>query len=123
MTNRTPWNETEIAAGIALYFSMQEKAQSGQPYNKAAMIREAQGEPIPHAKPATGATFPVPYLKARSRGSIEAKLMNITACVEKLGRPELSMAEHGYRPLKNYQAALFTAVQNHVGENRQAVTA
>jgi hypothetical protein len=32
--------------------------------------------------------------------------MNLTAIFESLGRHDLSMAEHGYRPLKGYQDSL-----------------
>ena len=63
------------------------------------MIRDAQG------KIDKFHTCNAP-LMLRSKGSVEMKLMNVTAAVESLGRADLSMAEHGYRPMPNMQKAL-----------------
>jgi hypothetical protein len=93
------WNDTENAALVALYFVMQDKAAKGQAYVKAAMIREAQGtDEEPGA------------LHTRSRGSIEAKLMNVSGVLKDLGREDVSMADHGYVPMSNYQSDLKTMV-------------
>ena len=93
MAKRKNWTDTENVAVVALYRAMAARVESGEKYNKAAMIREAQA----------GA------LADRSRGSIESKLMNVTAIVEQFGCGR-SMANHGYRPLPNYQASLRDAV-------------
>ena len=46
----------------------------------------------------------------RSRQSVECKMMNVTACLEDIDRHDLSMNDHGYRPLSSYQAALKSRV-------------
>jgi len=101
-TSKGPWGLDEIDAGISLYLLMLACAANRRPYNKAAMIRHVQNN---HAGPIDSGLNTAP-LKERSRGSIEAKLMNVTAAVESLGRPDLSMSEHGYRPFPNMQKAL-----------------
>ena len=99
---RTPWTPAENAALVRLYFAMLDHAIAGEQYNKAAMIRTAQLE-----TPRT--TGP---LANRSRGSIEAKLMNATAVHSHLGaRRAETMHDHGYRALPNYQAALKDAMR------------
>lgn len=95
-----PWIAAELQAGIELYDRMHRCAMTGEPYNKAQMIRDSRCLDGCH-QPLIG----------RSKGSIEMKLMNISAACEALGRPDLSMAEHGYRPMKNMQKALKDAVE------------
>ena len=97
------WTDAEIAATLNLYAYMLKHYQPGGEHlilNKAETIRQWRGE-------VEGIEGP---LKARSKGSVEMKLMNVTAAVEACGRPDLSMAEHGYRPMTNMQAALKIAV-------------
>ncbi len=103
MKRSPPWNDAEIAAILRLYRSMWIYATAGVDYNKAQMIREASG------KLDKFHTCNAP-LMLRSRGSIEAKLMNVTAALESIDRADLSMNEYGYRPLSNMQAALKDAV-------------
>lgn len=110
------WNDTENAAVIALYFVMQGHAAKGQPYNKAAMIRCAQENP---EHPSQGSF--AGNLAERSRGSIEAKLMNVTAVLHDLGRDDVSMTEHGYRPLSNYQSDLKAMVVGLLAVRDEAV--
>ena len=101
-TQRAPaWTPEENAACVALYFTMRKAVDDGIEYNKAGMIRHFRGE-------AAGAWMDLPagLLKARSKGSIEAKLMNVTAVLHDLDRADVSMASHGYRPLSNYQRDL-----------------
>jgi hypothetical protein len=106
MTRNPPWTDNENKAVVALYFAMLDKATSGEQYNKAAMIRKAQ------AKHPNGA--PRQYgLHDRSRGSIEAKLMNCTAAHASFGALSTeTMSGYGYRPLPNYQAALKEAMRH-----------
>lgn len=101
MAKSKAWTTDEIDAGIELYFAMLFRTLNGEKINKRAMIRHAQmsGDET---------------LGYRTRGSIEMKLMNITACVESLDAPEYSMAEHGYRPLDSYQGALRIAVEKRI---------
>lgn len=107
MTKKTPWTPEENRALLALYFAMLDKAKQGQPYNKAAMIRAAQD---------SRESAPLVHL-ARSRGSIEAKLMNASAAHRDLnqesgisGYSAITMDGYGYRCLSNYQAALKAAM-------------
>lgn len=95
-----PWIDAELQAGIELYDKMHQCVMAGKDYNKAQMIRDARCFDGCH-QPLIG----------RSKGSIEMKLMNITAAVESFKRHDLSMAEFGYRPMKNMQKALKDAVE------------
>lgn len=107
-TNRTPWTAAENLALSRLYFDMLDSAVNGYPYNKAQLIRERQGK-----APQPGPLF------NRSRGSIEAKLMNATACHRDLGHEAagsagssvVTMDGYGYRALPNYQKALKDAMR------------
>lgn len=111
MTTRKPWTDDEQRAVIALYFHMLDLShRSPKTLNKAALIRNAQRKPIEAIDSTRTITHIDGPLSDRSRGSIEAKLMNITACVHDLGQYNNSMAEFGYRPLSNYQKSLKTAV-------------
>lgn len=99
MSRRPAWTDRENAALACLYFDMLQLATAGSAYNKAGMIRSYQGtDDAPEA------------LHDRSRGSVEAKLMNATACHAKLDPHAVTMDGYGYRALVNYQAALRDAV-------------
>ena len=96
-----------------LYFHMLAAAKAGAFYNKAAMIRAKQNN---HAGPIDSGLNTAP-LKARSRGSIEAKLMNCSAAHRDLDiervttEPDaITMDGYGYRCLSNYQASLKQAM-------------
>lgn len=121
MTIRKAWTQEEIASGVALYFLMSDKAHKGQHYNKAALIRLARGEdeidPRNLESRAFGGT-----LSGRTKGSIEAKLMNVTAILEELGRQDVSMKEYGYVPLSNYQADLRVMVVGLLAVRDEAVS-
>ncbi len=116
MPKSPPWTDTENAAIVALYFAMLDMATAGQPYNKAAMLREANQ---PQTQPAGFKATPYSAeLRARSKGSIEAKLMNCTAAhrtlIDSRGseRYGITMAGFGYVPLGNYQASLKIAIHD-----------
>jgi hypothetical protein len=98
-----PWNDTENAAVIRLYFDMLQCALAPCSYNKAGMIRTYQfSDEGKHPE----------ALSNRNRGSIEFKLMNVSAVHAALGSPvELTMHDHGYRALPNYQADLKVAMK------------
>jgi hypothetical protein len=87
---------------------MLDKAIAGQPYNKAAMIREVQLSWTTHE---SGAWKDEPPLQQRSRGSIEAKLMNASAAHLEIAPNAETMATHGYKAWGNYQAALKDAMR------------
>lgn len=111
---RKPWTSAENLALGRMYFTMLHAAAHGHRYNKAAMIRHEQRDNGPGD---------CGSLTHRSRGSIEAKLMNATAAHRDLMRdgliPEgLTMDGYGYRALPNYQTALKDAV---LAEHRRLV--
>lgn len=106
-----PWNDQENRALVALYFAMLDAATAPKLYNKAAMIRTAKGEdPDGTVRDRNPAFYGL--LGLRSRGSIEAKLMNVSACHRDLTTTEdhpagaTTMDGYGYRCLSNYQADL-----------------
>jgi len=114
----TAWTDKENAAVCALYFHMLDKTASGG-LNKAQAIRVAQNgidqrdwDHFDHSCSFAG------LLGARSRGSIEAKLMNCSAAhrdahSELYSRlPHDTMDGHGYRALSNYQASLKVAMRD-----------
>ena len=100
MTKRTAWTHAENEDLVRLYFLMLDRATAGKPYNKAEMIRTAQGT---DEKPGP--------LHGRTRGSIEAKLMNASAAHRDLDAGAVTMDGFGYRALANYQASLRDAMR------------
>jgi hypothetical protein len=121
-----PWTAEERAAVIGLYLEMRADADytertGTKSHTKAGRIREAmQATTQPAGFKATPYTA---ELRNRSKGSIEAKLMNITAALEIIAADRihsdadravahrLSMKTRGYKPLANMQADLFSDVQ------------
>lgn len=118
-----PWTPAEQAGAVIAYNAMLAADQSGQPYSKAAINRylrgdwpeaEYEGEPRPqfdkdaaHAHAISLPPLAQRILHARSRGSVEAKWMNISACREKLALALLP----GYKAAGNYQQSLLDAVK------------
>lgn len=110
-----PWSADENRAIVRLYFDMLNSAANGAEYNKAAMIRAVQNN---HSGPIDSG-LNTAALKVRSKGSIEAKLMNCTAAHRDLiaagELPDVhTMDGHGYRALSNYQATLKVALRDWV---------
>lgn len=106
MTRQPKWTDRENRNVIALYFEMLDHAMAGDVYNKAAMIRYSQGSDDPaDLGSITEADFIWDTLGERSRGSIEAKLMNVSACHRDL-TGGTTMDGFGYRCMSNYQADL-----------------
>lgn len=99
MTRHSIWVPSENGALAALYFAMLDKAIAGEKYNKAAMIRNQR-------------TIGDHLLCARSRGSIEFKLMNASAAHGALIPGATTMHGYGYRCLPNFQKGLKTAMQS-----------
>jgi hypothetical protein len=92
------------------------RAKTGTAYVKAAMIRKAQKN--------DQRTWQHPYagqLEKRSRGSIEAKLMNASAAHAALRPDAETMAAHGYKAWGNYQASLKDAMRRMI-ESRESQT-
>jgi hypothetical protein len=86
------WNADELDLILADYFSMLRDELSGRPYVKAHH-RARLLEQI-----------------ARSPGAIERKHQNISAVLMELGLPWI----WGYKPLMNFQDALFEAVDRYL---------
>ena len=88
------WSDSENDAIVSDYLVMLEHEQMGRAFNKAEhrrVLMETTG---------------------RSNGSVEFKHRSISAVMEALGLPHIE----GYRPLRNYQEALFEAVEAHLKE-------
>ena len=90
------WSDSEIEAIVGNYFAMLELEQQGIKYVKAHHRRDLKER------------------VERTDGSIERKHMNISAVLNALGLPYIG----GYQPLRNYQRALFEAVEAHLKEHR-----
>ena len=108
-----PWTDDENAAVIRLYFDMLGLATAGHAYNKAGMIRSYQyTDEGRHAE----------ALSARSRGSVELKLMNASACHRDVtSGAATTMDGYGYRCLPNYQATLKVAMASAVNGRETAI--
>lgn len=88
----TPWTRQEIEAIVADYLEMLMIELAGGTFVKAERNRALQA------------------LTERSHGSIEYKHQNISAVMAEFGLPLI----RGYKPAKNYQRALFEAVDSHL---------
>ena len=89
------WTDNEIEAIVEDYFDMLRLELKGRGYNK------------------TEHRLVLMDTIERTKGSIERKHMNISAVLEKLGLPSID----GYKPYRNYQRALFEAVQARLHED------
>ncbi|MBV1959588.1 MAG: hypothetical protein KUG53_02525 [Pseudomonadales bacterium] len=96
MNKRVAWSDKEIEAAVAEYFELLSAQLEGKPTNKAAIYRKLSSvHPARTAKP------------------FEFKFQNISAI---LYEEKLPYAD-GLRPKARYQAALKTAVLNHLKQN------
>jgi hypothetical protein len=88
----TAWNDDELDAIIADYFAMLEADLSRRPYVKsrhsAALMARI----------------------GRTHRSVEFKHQNISAVLDELGLPWI----RGYKPKRNYQAAIFDAIDRYL---------
>jgi hypothetical protein len=85
----SPWTDAEIQFVVSAYFDLLAAELRGERPTKAAIVRGLQG-----------------LMPARSTGSIEFKMGNISAILDELQQPWID----GYKPYPNYQAALRQAV-------------
>ncbi len=90
------WSDNEIDAIVEDYLEMLGHEQAGRVFIKSEH-RRALMDTI-----------------GRSEGSIERKHMNISAVMAVLGLPYID----GYKPYRNYQKALFEAVEARLGKDR-----
>ena len=92
----TDWTDEELDLIVAAYFAMLTDELAGRPYvkaqHRAALVQ----------------------LIGRSQGSVEFKHQNISAVLEELGLPWII----GYKPARNFQNALFGAIERHLSGNR-----
>ena len=86
---RRNWTPEEQRTVIIAYCWMLEQQSKGYPFNKAALWRKIQ-----------------PKLSGRTKGSYEAKLMNISAIMTAHGLPTVK----GYKSLPHVQKSLTDAV-------------
>jgi hypothetical protein len=89
-----PWTDEEIELVTAAYFDLLAAELRGERPTKASIVRDLQR-----------------MLPARSTGSIEFKMGNISAVLDELQEPWVD----GYKPYPNYQAALRRAVVARLG--------
>ncbi len=90
-----PWADDELDAIVADYFAMLAAEQRGETYVKAhhsAALMQQLG---------------------RTHRSVEFKHQNISAVLEALGLPWIP----GYKPKRNYQQAIFGAIDRHLSAN------
>lgn len=88
----TDWSAEELDAIVEDWFAMLALDAAGQPFVKAHRARALMER--------TG----------RSHRSVEFKHMNISAVAAELGLPHV----RGYRPMANYQSAIFDAIDRHL---------
>jgi hypothetical protein len=91
----TPWNDDELDAIVADYFSMLRAELSHQRYVKShhsAVLMEQIG---------------------RTHRSVESKYQNISAVLEEMNWPWI----FGYKPKRNYQASIFGAIDRYLSSN------
>jgi hypothetical protein len=94
-----PWNDDELDAIVADYFSMLRAELSRQQYVKShhsAVLMEQIG---------------------RTHRSVEFKHQNISAVLEEMGLPWIV----GYKPKRNYQASIFGAINRYLSSNEDVV--
>src|SRR5262249_25820924 len=96
------WSPEENVAIVAAYFEMLALVARGERPNKAAHNATLRQK-----------------LERRTRGSIERKLMNVTAALAEMSKPTLD----GYAPNKNIQDDLTPAIEEYIAQNSAAVEA
>jgi hypothetical protein len=95
----TDWQPEELAAIVADYFDMLAADLAGVAYVKSRHREQ------------------LVLQLGRSNGSIEFKYQNISAVLDKLGSPWIP----GYKPAKNYQGALFDAIDRYLETHHAAL--
>lgn len=93
------WQDEELDLIVADYFAMLGAELAGQPYVKA------------HHNKSVMARI------GRSHFSVELKHGNISAVLEALGLPWIK----GYRPMANYQKAIFPAIERYLTKHPQVL--
>lgn len=94
-----PWNDDELDAIVADYFSMLRAELSRRSYVKShhsAVLMKQIG---------------------RTHRSVEFKHQNISAVLEEMGLPWII----GYKPKRNYQASIFATIDRYLSSNEDIV--
>ena len=94
----TDWSSDELDAIVTDYFAMLAAQQAGESFVKAQRARALDDQ------------------IGRGHKSIEFKHMNISAVLAELGLPNI----RGYRPMSNYQRAIFPAVERYLDDHPDA---
>ena len=89
---RRVWTTAEVVRLCALYQLLLDGQREGRKVRTAPLVRKLAEE------------------LGRSRGSIEAKLMNISGCQRDLGRDFVN----GYKPLSGYAKTMLAVVESGV---------
>lgn len=96
------WTAEENAAIVTAYFDMLGVVARGEKLNKAAQNAALRAK-----------------LQRRTRGSIERKLMNVTAALAEMSKPTLD----GYAPNSNRQDDLTPAIEAYLSKNQESFEA
>src|SRR5580704_1770903 len=97
----TNWQDDELDAIVADYFAMLAADLSGQPYVKSRHSAAIMAQ------------------IGRTHRSVEFKHQNISAVLDELGMPWIP----GYKPKRNYQNAIFGAIDRYLTKNQDALQA
>ena len=95
---RIAWTPEHVDQLLALYFAFLANQQTGTAYQKAASVRELAAK------------------QGRSKGSVEAKMMNVSAVLDQQGREWVQ----GYKPLSNFNGALQQQVMDYIAKGEGA---
>jgi hypothetical protein len=94
------WQDDELDLIVADYFAMLNAEIAGRPYVKSHHSRKLMAQ------------------IGRSHFSVELKHGNISAVLEALGLPWIK----GYRPMANYQKAIFPAIERYLTRHPEVLT-
>jgi hypothetical protein len=94
-----PWHGDELDAIVADYFAMLAADQANRPYKKSEHSAALMGK------------------IGRTHRSVEFKHQNISAVLDELGLPWIP----GYIPKRNYQNAIFDAIDRYLSLNPEAL--
>lgn len=96
----TPWTDRELDVIVADYFAMLSADLSGKPYVKSRHSTALMAR------------------IGRTHRSVEFKHQNISAVLEEMGMPWIP----GYKPKRNYQNAIFDAIDRYLTDHPAAQT-
>jgi len=92
VTTRVQWTTEHVEQMLDLYFNFLSSQRAGTAYIKAHAIRDLAQD------------------QGRSKGSIEAKMMNVSAVLNEQAHDWVT----GFKPLSNYNKALLDQVTDYI---------